>query len=79
MEAPPGYTYTNDKYYKIAITLVSPYWEAMQDCKADGARLARMKTLDEYVAVWLKMVQGKIYIFELVGASTGCCLLGIQS
>ena len=63
-EAPPDYTYINNKYYKFETSQVKAYWEAMQDCKGAGARLAMMETLDVYTAVWLNIVTSKLCTHE---------------
>ena len=48
---PAGYTYINDKYYYYNLDGMS-YMNAYKTCKNDGARLAPMKTLQEFNNVW---------------------------
>lgn len=51
-EAPSHYQYKNDKYYFVDGVNRKSYLEAVNICGEDGARVAMMKTQEEYVNVW---------------------------
>ena len=60
-DAPSGYTYINGKYYSYQVSNIVPFLTAANDCKASGgARIATMKTQEEYNQVWLGGLAGKL-------------------
>ena len=62
--APPTYTYINGKYYYMETAAGEKYYAAMNICKRDGARMAGIKTPDEFNLVWMNMVAStRVYYF----------------
>ena len=55
-EAPATYNLVNGKYYHMEVVTKQKYLKAMEMCRQDGARVATMKTLQEYHQVWLNIV-----------------------
>ena len=58
-EAPPGYTYINGKYYRYETANKAQYLPAANACKLEGARIATMKTPQEFSAIWLNISIGE--------------------
>ena len=80
-EAPPGYTYINGKYYRYEMGTKVRYLPAANTCKLEGARIATMKTPQEYSDIWLPIYSGDICksVITLYCVSKGCLQTQIQS